>query len=119
MQTPSNYRRTIQLRQHLAEFLLALALAATSLALTTSPAAAADFDINTASSTEIEKNLAGVGPKKAEAIVAYREQNGRFKTTDDLLQVAGIGPATVQKNLDVLNLKLGAVPLPGSKANDS
>ena len=73
--------------------------------------AASTFDINKATAAELEANLDGVGPKKAKAIVNYRRKNGRFKTTDDLLKVAGIGPGTVKKNLKVLNLKRGSVPL--------
>ncbi len=42
--------------------------------------------------------LTGVGTVKAQSIVEYRNQNGRFNTTADLLAVDGIGQATVAKN---------------------
>ena len=42
--------------------------------------------------------LVGVGQSKAEAIVAYREENGRFKSLEDLARVRGIGEATIKRN---------------------
>lgn len=46
--------------------------------------------LNRASAKELEK-LDGVGPVLAARIVAYRNQNGPFLTTEDLLKVSGIG----------------------------
>lgn len=48
-------------------------------------------NINTATAEELA-TAKGIGDAKAEAIVAYREQNGPFKSVDDLTQVKGIGP---------------------------
>ncbi len=59
---------------------------------------AAPVDINTANAQEISKALDGIGLKKAEAIVAYRTQNGQFKSVNDLAAVKGIGAKTVEKN---------------------
>ena len=42
--------------------------------------------------------LSGVGNVKAQSIIEYRNQNGRFNTAADLLAVDGIGQATVAKN---------------------
>ncbi len=50
------------------------------------------IDLNTASLGELER-LDGVGPAIAEAIVEHREEHGPFSRVDDLLAVAGIGPA--------------------------
>jgi len=49
------------------------------------------IDINTASVEELD-TLPGIGPKTAQAIVAYRETQGKFTSAEDLLQVRGIGP---------------------------
>ncbi|MDE1327605.1 ComEA family DNA-binding protein [Vibrio aestuarianus] len=57
-------------------------------------------NINQASAQELADLLKGVGLKKAQAIVDYREQNGAFKTKEQLSQVKGIGNAIVQKNED-------------------
>lgn len=46
-------------------------------------------DINTATAAELE-SLPGVGPAKAQAIVAHREA-APFKTADELIDVKGIG----------------------------
>ncbi len=40
--------------------------------------------------------LPGIGEVKAKAIVAYRQEHGSFTAAEDLLQVEGIGPKTVQ-----------------------
>lgn len=55
-------------------------------------------NVNTATAEEIAAALKGVGPAKAEAIVAYREANGPFVSVDQLTEVKGIGAATVEKN---------------------
>ena len=47
-------------------------------------------NVNSASAAELEA-LAGVGPKTAQAIVAYREANGPFARAEDVMQVKGIG----------------------------
>lgn len=46
--------------------------------------------------------LPGVGPVTAAAIVAWRDQNGRFATVDDLLDVKGIGEATLAELRDLV-----------------
>lgn len=47
-------------------------------------------NINTATVAKLT-TLKGVGQKKAEAIVNYRQKNGAFKKADDLMKVKGIG----------------------------
>jgi competence protein ComEA len=54
------------------------------------------IDINTASLEEIEQ-LQGIGPTKAAAIIAYREEHGPFRKIEDLLNVAGIGEKSLEK----------------------
>lgn len=55
--------------------------------------------INSATSEELQK-LQGIGPAKAEAIITYREENGPFKTVEDLLEVSGIGEKTLENIKD-------------------
>lgn len=59
---------------------------------------ATPVNINTADAKTISDALSGVGQKKAEAIVKYRTEKGLFKVAEDLTNVAGIGPKTVEKN---------------------
>ena len=61
-------------------------------------------DVNTADAQTIARVLVGVGQTKAEAIVAYREENGRFEDPEDLSRVRGIGEATVKRNESRISL---------------
>lgn len=60
--------------------------------------AAGPVDINTATADELAAAIKGIGPKKAAAIVAYREQYGAFKSVDELKKVPGIGDKILQDN---------------------
>jgi len=55
------------------------------------------LDINTASASELAERLKGIGPAKASRIVNWRDQNGPFKNIEQLQQVKGIGPKTVDR----------------------
>lgn len=61
-------------------------------------------NVNTADAAAIAEELNGVGVKKAQAIVDYREANGQFKTIESLTEVKGIGIKTVEKNRDAIEL---------------
>jgi competence protein ComEA len=54
------------------------------------------ININTASIPELE-SLPGIGPIKAEKIVAYRNEYGNFKQIEEIENVSGIGPVTFEK----------------------
>ncbi len=71
------------------------------------PAVAASsgkVSINSASAEELAKAMNGVGLKKAQAIVSYREEYGPFENLDDLRQVPGLGGSLIERNLAVLML---------------
>ena len=53
-------------------------------------------NINTASETELE-TLPEVGPVTAQAILQWRSEHGGFSSVDELLEVDGIGDATLGK----------------------
>lgn len=65
---------------------------------------AAAVNINTADAEQLQKSLKGIGKVKAEAIVEYRKTNGQFTSVDQLLEVKGIGKATLEKNRDKISL---------------
>lgn len=67
-------------------------------------------NVNTANAEEIADGLKGVGISKAEAIVAYRETNGKFIHVDELVNVKGIGIRTVDQNRGMILLQEGQVP---------
>jgi comEA protein len=54
------------------------------------------ININSASEEQL-RELPGVGPVTAAKILKYREANGNFSKVDELLQVKGIGAATLEK----------------------
>ena len=58
------------------------------------------ININTADAGAIADALTGVGQKKAELIVKYRQQHGPFKSVDELARVKGIGNTLLEKNRD-------------------
>lgn len=79
-----------------------------SLALLFSVAAwaepAAPININTAG-VESLAQLDGVGEKKAQAILAWRDANGEFVSVDQLAEVRGIGEATIEANREKITLE--------------
>ena len=64
--------------------------------------AADTVNINTADK-ETLMNVKGIGEKRAEAIIVYREQHGPFKNIDDLASVQGIGQSIIDNNRDSLS----------------
>ena len=63
------------------------------------PEPSGPVDINTADLEQLQ-TLKGIGPALAQRIVDFREENGPFRSVEDLLQVKGIGEATLEKFRD-------------------
>jgi competence protein ComEA len=61
------------------------------------------INVNTATATELEA-LSGIGEVLAATIVEYRTTNGPFTAVDDLLDVSGIGPATLDEIRDQITV---------------
>ncbi|MDH5423824.1 MAG: ComEA family DNA-binding protein [Gammaproteobacteria bacterium] len=79
-----------------------LVLAATFVFATAAWSAA--IDINTATSEQLAE-LKGIGSKKAQAIVNYRNQHGQFSSADELVNVKGIGLKIVEKNRTLIEVR--------------
>jgi competence protein ComEA len=75
-----------------------------------SSAALAAININTATKEELEA-LPGIGPVKAQAIIDYRNANGSFKSTQDIMKVRGIKEGEFGKIRDQIAVA-GATTLP-------
>jgi competence protein ComEA len=61
-------------------------------------------NINTADKETLMSSIKGVGEKRAEAIIAYREEHGPFTSIDGLADVKGVGSSIVEKNIENLSL---------------
>lgn len=60
------------------------------------------ININTATAKQLCHVFRGIGPKRSEAIVMYRQQHGRFQSLTELAKVKGIGKNFVKSHLDEL-----------------
>ena len=70
-------------------------------------------DVNTASPALLT-HVAGIGPKLATSIVAYRDENGPFKSRAALKKVTGLGPKAFEQAAGFLRIREGANPLDAS-----
>jgi competence protein ComEA len=61
------------------------------------------LDLNTATLEQLDL-LPGIGPTRAEDIIAYRTQHGSFKTIDEIMNVSGIGEATFDRIKAMINV---------------
>lgn len=82
----------------------ASSVASSSASSSTSGAASGDLiNLNTATAADLQK-LNGIGEKKAEQIIAYRQEKGSFKSIDELKEVSGIGDKTFAAIKDQLTI---------------
>jgi uncharacterized protein len=70
-------------------------------------------DVNTAS-VSLLTYVAGIGPKLAENIVAYRNEHGRFESRADLKKVSGLGAKAFEQSAGFLRIRNGKNPLDAS-----
>ena len=117
IRTPYDRRRSApaQQRPALRAALLALALAVAGvLSPGVLPASAQEaavaartttVNINTADAETLASGLKGVGYSRAQEIVRYREAYGSFGSVEELMEVNGIGPSTLEANRQVITLE--------------
>ncbi|MCB1843367.1 MAG: helix-hairpin-helix domain-containing protein [Halioglobus sp.] len=93
----------------IAALLLAVTLALGAAVAQAEDATGADaavvVNINTEDAQALAEKLSGVGVTRAEEIVRYREHYGPFSTLDELLDVKGIGQATLEANRQRITLE--------------
>jgi competence protein ComEA len=61
------------------------------------------ININTAAAFELE-SLPGIGPTLAQRIIDHRDQNGPFLSTEDIINVSGVGPGTYERIKDLITV---------------
>jgi competence protein ComEA len=69
---------------------------------------AGPVDINTADAATLAKELKGIGPARAQAIVAWRKEHGPFKSADDLALVKGIAQKVIDENRPNIRIESGS-----------
>ncbi|QND54371.1 RNA-binding transcriptional accessory protein (plasmid) [Phyllobacterium sp. 628] len=74
---------------------------------------AVGVDLNTASAPLLAR-ISGLGTSLAEAVIAYRNEVGPFKTRRDLLKVARLGPRAFEQCAGFLRIPDGSEPLDAS-----
>ena len=80
-------------------------------------ALAGPVNLNSADAATLAKELDGIGPAKAQAIVEFRQKNGPFKSPEDLLKVDGIGERVLEQNRGNIRLNgAAAAAAPAGKA---
>ena len=62
------------------------------------------ININKATATELT-SVPGIGESTAQKIIAYREENGKFKTIEDIKNVSGIGDSKYNSMKDSISVK--------------
>lgn len=63
------------------------------------------ININTADKESLMTAIKGVGEKRAEAIISYREKHGPFKSIEGLADVRGVGPSIVESNKENISVE--------------
>ncbi len=80
-------------------------------------ALAGPVNLNSADAATLARELDGIGPAKAQAIIDFRQKNGPFKSPEDLLKVDGIGERVLEQNRSNIRLNgAAAASAPAGKA---
>jgi competence protein ComEA len=72
-------------------------------ATATAPDGTSLVNVNTAAAEELE-TLPGIGEVLAQAIIAYRDEQGPFESVDELIEVSGIGEVTLEEMRDLVTV---------------
>jgi competence protein ComEA len=76
---------------------------------------AGPVNVNTADAATLARELDGIGPAKAQAIVDYRQKNGAFQSPEDLLKVEGIGERVLDMNKGNIRVERGSAAAEAKK----
>ncbi len=76
------------------------------------------LDLNTATLSDLMR-LPGIGEKKGSAILAWRQEKGGFSAVEELLEVKGIGEATLERLRPYVTVGVPAVEKGGDHGTDS
>ncbi len=68
-------------------------------------ASATMININTADAAVLASSMKGVGLKKAQAIIDYRNTYGAFHDANELMEVKGIGKSILEKNIKLISIE--------------
>ncbi len=79
--------------------LIALSITLFSLIAANAQASDEKININTATIEQLSE-IRGIGPAIAQRIVEYRQENGSFSSADEIVNVRGIGPKTLENIRD-------------------
>jgi competence protein ComEA len=86
-------------------FVVTLAIAILSSSVYAAPPMQPKINLNTANVQQLIQTVKGIGKKRAEAIIHYRETHGQFKSVEDLANVRGLGKSFVQSHKTQLQEK--------------
>lgn len=81
-------------------FLRSLILAAACISVPAFADSDAPINVNTADAETLAQVLNGVGEKRAQAIVKWRQQHGPFQSIEQLTEVRGVGGEILARNRD-------------------
>lgn len=70
--------------------------------VSTSPNSSHQINLNTADAKALSRSIKGIGLKRAEAMIKYREAHNGFHSIDDLAQVPGLGKNFVKTHREEL-----------------